>query len=317
MWKRCAEGRAWIGGTCTGSDSALSWQNALAAAANSTFAGYSDWRLPNIKELQSIVESCGSDPAINTTIFPATPVSRFWSASSYGPDPTDAWCVGFGFGLVYPSDKPGGNRVRLVRGGESFNAFDLLRGAVTVSKALSGTATASVPAGTNFPITLTCGATVLNANATTAAPAVFNKVPTGSCTVTEGALPTIAGVTWGAPAFAPSATVTVTAGATTPVTATNTANITTYAITKNASPMGSGTVSCDTDPVPHGGASACTATANAGYTFANWSRDCTGATCALNNVTAARSVTANFTLNSSTRLPPRPTRRRAARPPAS
>ena len=303
MWKRCAEGQTWdnAASSCTGSTSSLNWQNALAAAKNSTFAGHTDWRLPNVKELQSIVESCGYDPAINTTIFPATPTSTFWSASSFGPSPAYAWDVDFYVGDVFVYDLPYDLQVRLVRGGQSFNSFDLLLGAVTVSKTVTGAAAGSVPAGTNFPITLTCGATVFNANATTTTPAVFTSVPPGSCAVAEGALPTIPGVTWGTPTFAPTQPVSVTAGANPAVTVTNTANITTYAITTAASPVAGGTVSCDTEPVPHGSGSTCTAAANAGYTFADWSGDCTGTgACTLSNVTSAQSVTANFTLNSYT-----------------
>ena len=161
MWKRCAEGQNWNGTTCTDSSYSFSWQNALAAAANSTFAGYTDWRVPNVKELQSIVESCGFIPAINQTIFPATPASYFWSASSYGPDPAFAWNVTFIDDFVGALDKSNGSQVRLVRGGQSFDSFDLLIGAVTVRKEVIGAAAVSVPAATNFPITLTCGATTL------------------------------------------------------------------------------------------------------------------------------------------------------------
>ena len=103
MWKRCAEGQTWDGATCTGTITSLNWPNALAAAVNSTFAGYTDWRLPNAKELQSIVESCGFSPAINQTVFPATPASNFWSASSYGPNPANAWNVFFYDGFVSAS----------------------------------------------------------------------------------------------------------------------------------------------------------------------------------------------------------------------
>jgi hypothetical protein len=296
MWKRCAEGQTWDGATCTGGASNFNWQNALAAAANLTFAGYSDWRLPNVKELQTIVEYCGYNPAINQTIFPATQGSEgnpFWSASSVGL----TLGVPFEDGGLFFGSENNEFRVRLARGGQSFDYFDLLTvGTVTVSKAVSGAAAGSVPAGTNFPITLTCGATVFNANATTATPAVFTNVPLRDCTVTEGTLPTIAGVTWGTPTFNPSATVTVTAGATTPVTVTNTAEVTTYAITTSANPTTGGTVSCTPNPVNHGATATCTATPSAGYTFANWSGDCTGTgTCTLSNVTSAKSVTANFT----------------------
>jgi hypothetical protein len=101
---------------------------------------------------------------------------------------------------------------------------------------------------TSFPITLTCGATVLNANATTATPAVFTRLPPGNCTVAEGTLPTIAGVTWGTPTYDPSATVTVTSGANAAVTVTNTASVTTYAITATPVPTAGGTVSLHAEP---------------------------------------------------------------------
>jgi hypothetical protein len=57
MWKQCAEGLS--GATCqTGSAQTFTWANALAHAEASTFANYTDWRLPNVKELSSLVEDC-------------------------------------------------------------------------------------------------------------------------------------------------------------------------------------------------------------------------------------------------------------------
>jgi|GEM_PF-992576 cobalamin synthase len=79
------------------------------------------------------------------------------------------------------------------------------------------------------------------------------------------------------------------------VTASFTQN--TYAVTATASPVAGGTISCTPNPVTHGTNATCTATANVGYTFGNFSGDCTGATCTLSNVTSAKSVTASFTQN--------------------
>ncbi|WED24633.1 DUF1566 domain-containing protein [Vibrio sp. JC009] len=48
------------------------WQDSLAYAENAELAGYSDWRMPNAKELQSIVKyggETGSWPAIDTQFF--------------------------------------------------------------------------------------------------------------------------------------------------------------------------------------------------------------------------------------------------------
>jgi len=122
-WKQCAEGLSGAG-CATGAATAMAWSAALATAKNANFAGHSDWRLPNKKELESIVESCGYNPAINQTLFPATPASVFWSGSSYVPVPTYAWYVYFGDGDTHADDKAVGVYVRLVRGGQSFDSFD-------------------------------------------------------------------------------------------------------------------------------------------------------------------------------------------------
>ncbi|MCF6226369.1 MAG: IPTL-CTERM sorting domain-containing protein [Xanthomonadales bacterium] len=72
----------------------------------------------------------------------------------------------------------------------------------------------------------------------------------------------------------------------------------TYPVTEIASPAAGGSVSCTPNPVDHGSSASCTAVANSGYTFVDWSGDCTGAgagACDLTNVTVDQSVTANFT----------------------
>lgn len=55
-----------------------------------------------------------------------------------------------------------------------------------------------------------------------------------------------------------------------------------------------GTASCTPNPVPYGGSASCSATPDAGYHLFDWSGDCSGTTCELTNVTAAKSVTASF-----------------------
>ncbi len=45
---------------------ALDWENALSYAENFEFAGYSDWRLPNAKELQSIIDYSRSPSTTNS-----------------------------------------------------------------------------------------------------------------------------------------------------------------------------------------------------------------------------------------------------------
>lgn len=70
----------------------MDWENALSYAENFTYAGFSDWRLPNVKELQGIVDYSYSPsatiaskigPAINP-IFNCTPITNEAGNSDYG-----------------------------------------------------------------------------------------------------------------------------------------------------------------------------------------------------------------------------------------
>jgi len=81
MWKRCLEGQTLSAGACTGAPTIYVWTDALAAARASTFAGHDDWRLPNAKELFSIVEDrCGA-PALNADLFPLSAIYGVWSST--------------------------------------------------------------------------------------------------------------------------------------------------------------------------------------------------------------------------------------------
>lgn len=76
VWQRCALGATLDdqGTTSPLDDYPYSWQDALQAAdtLNSTggFAGASDWRVPNIKELITIIEHACFSPAMNELVFP-------------------------------------------------------------------------------------------------------------------------------------------------------------------------------------------------------------------------------------------------------
>ncbi|WP_372757337.1 DUF1566 domain-containing protein [Mariniflexile sp.] len=73
----------------------MNWEDALAYAENSDYAGYTDWRLPNVKELQSIVEYSGRFPAIDTKFFNISKILNearnadypyFWTSTSAGSE---------------------------------------------------------------------------------------------------------------------------------------------------------------------------------------------------------------------------------------
>jgi hypothetical protein len=72
------------------------WADAVAYCPTLTLAGHSDWRLPSIIELSSIVDLGQSSPSINSTYFPSTPSDWFfWSASPLAGSSSNAWYVGF------------------------------------------------------------------------------------------------------------------------------------------------------------------------------------------------------------------------------
>jgi hypothetical protein len=96
----------------------MSWSNALLAVAAlnaANYAGHNDWRLPNVKELMSIVEYGSVSPAINGTFFPNTVSDGYWTGTTYAGYTDGAWVVYFNDGVVSSDDKNVGYYVRPVR----------------------------------------------------------------------------------------------------------------------------------------------------------------------------------------------------------
>lgn len=118
MWDQCARGLSGAG-CAMGAAGTFTWQSALNAAATvGTYKGFNDWRLPNIKELRSLVEECRTNPSINEFAFPNTPVSVFWSGSPLAGGATSAWSVYFLGGNASIGSRSDASQVRLVRAGQ-------------------------------------------------------------------------------------------------------------------------------------------------------------------------------------------------------
>ncbi|MDU4395162.1 MAG: DUF1566 domain-containing protein [Acinetobacter ursingii] len=96
IWQRCSLGQVWGSGQCYGNPQAYTWSEAL-QKTNALGNGY---RLPNIKELGSLVEEACASPAINSSIFPATAVNDYWSSSPKASDNRYAWSIHFEEGTV-------------------------------------------------------------------------------------------------------------------------------------------------------------------------------------------------------------------------
>ena len=119
IWRRCAEGMTYSGNTCTGTARLFTDQEAVAhgiAQASSTGIA---WRLPNVRELASIVDKSLRNPSIDAVAFPATPSHWFWTSTPFvDVNYVGAWLVSFDNGFVLSYRFSGfGYYVRLVRTG--------------------------------------------------------------------------------------------------------------------------------------------------------------------------------------------------------
>ncbi len=108
MWKQCTEGTRYNAktGECDDEANVYTWQGLLqyTQQLNQGKIGdtrnYNDWRIPNIKELESIVEYSCMSPAINLDVFSNTSRVSFWSSSTVFFSPYKAWTVQFNSGTV-------------------------------------------------------------------------------------------------------------------------------------------------------------------------------------------------------------------------
>ena len=103
----------------------LNWLNALTwvqTQNTANFLGYNDWRMPDVKELQSIVNYSNSPdynslPAINVNYFVCSPITNengqpdfpyYWSSSTHAPyssagNATEADYIAFGRAMGWPT----------------------------------------------------------------------------------------------------------------------------------------------------------------------------------------------------------------------
>ncbi len=137
-WTRCSLGESWDNNTnsCTGTVQSFNWEAALNEVKQrnaDNYLGFSDWRLPNLNELSSIMEHCGHYPSINQAIFPSSnslfgssSVAYYITSSSYTRVPSLAWSVDFNLDGASTRLKTSSAKsyMRMVRGGKLLNAYD-------------------------------------------------------------------------------------------------------------------------------------------------------------------------------------------------
>ena len=178
VWDQCSLGLS--GSACaTGAASKYTLSAAQTEATTRNthrYKGYTDWRVPNRGELESLVVS-GAAPTIDTAAFPGT-VADYYKSSTITPNPYNAWAVDFSIGYTYPADIGYPDHVRLVRSGQPFASSGSTPGVSAV--ALSNTI------GTG---------TTLNATSSAAGTGYWLVVPGGSAA--PSARQVVDGVTYG------------------------------------------------------------------------------------------------------------------------
>jgi len=110
VWARCSVGQTWSGSACTGVATSITHEAALAYAQ-----GQSGWRLPNVKELTSLADTGCVNPAMNSTAFPNTAFTWYWTSSPNAAGGNYAWGVYSSNGDVGNFNHNESGHVRLVR----------------------------------------------------------------------------------------------------------------------------------------------------------------------------------------------------------
>lgn len=98
----------------------MNWVDAISYCEGLTFGDFSDWRLPNIKELFSTSDPAFFDPAIDTTVFTqveSKSMLAYWSSSTDQLEYNNAWMVEYRTGEVTTDSKKIPVNVRCVRSG--------------------------------------------------------------------------------------------------------------------------------------------------------------------------------------------------------
>ncbi|MGC2422967.1 MAG: DUF1566 domain-containing protein [Nitrospirota bacterium] len=257
------------------------WADALAnvqSLNSSSYLGYADWRLPNRKEMRSLVDYSEASPPISAGNPFSVPTDPYWTSSrdavhsDTATNTLDEWYVDTQTGvekfepstvmsLVWPVRSAGGDTLTVNKAGNGM-------GQVTSS-----------PSGINCGASCTTDQASFNANA-----AVVLTAAPSSGSVFEG---------WSGDATGSDSSITITMSSGKTVTATF---VSSYALTVSASPAGAGSVTLSPQgPYTPGTQVTLTAVPVTGAQFIEWSGDATGSTPNLTvTMTKDMTITANF-----------------------
>jgi hypothetical protein len=101
---------------------ARDWEDALSYCDTLNLGGHTDWRLPNVKELLTLIDYGNSNPALPTGYngyFTNIAVASYWSSTTTIHATNQAWAVHFWAGETKMPAKTENHRVLPVRGGNA------------------------------------------------------------------------------------------------------------------------------------------------------------------------------------------------------
>lgn len=93
------------------------WVIQLQAALVLDFAGFSDWHMPNVFELLSIMDYSLTNPAIDTNFFTSPSSGQLWCSTTYLADTLNALYIDITVAILYYRAKTESAYLRAVRGG--------------------------------------------------------------------------------------------------------------------------------------------------------------------------------------------------------
>lgn len=133
IWQRCDVGQDWNGNSCVGTKQKLDWFDGMKAAKSNRFLNKTDWRLPTINELSSILgkdgqcyvkNDFGCERAVSDLLLRDRDVDHYWSSSPASKN--EAHFVSFCYGIKNTGEsafRVNQGNIKLLRNGESNKEF--------------------------------------------------------------------------------------------------------------------------------------------------------------------------------------------------
>ena len=106
IWQKCSRGQTYNGDSCESPAVGIPWRGAAEYCSRLRLAG-KRWRLPDIQELESLVDDSRKNPYINLDMFPGTVPYEYWSSSTF-VDHQGVWIYVYSFQRAYKFGVRGG-----------------------------------------------------------------------------------------------------------------------------------------------------------------------------------------------------------------